>query len=306
MRLTIAITVSSSSANVRRPRRSGTVQLCTCADRPDHRAGRASPASRATIRAWVRCWATSSRCSSSAACCSWPRRSRSAAARRWRRCCRRGRRWSCRTTGSPRGDDLRALKLSVALRGYRMDEVDWLLDRLSEQVDTRDREIARLRSVLHVERVPAEASRSCSPTRSRAGPRRRTRGRRRTGRPPAPVPDGTEVTDARPDRPVRDIRTTRPPEGTMSLPLQRDPEHLRRPEPAAAGGRRRRAGRAHLGRGDGLAPAARVDARHQGPAHGRATATGSAAGSRPPPASARSAWSTRWRSPAGTRRTVRT
>jgi DivIVA domain-containing protein len=56
------------------------------------------------------------------------------------------------------GDDLRALKLSVALRGYRMDEVDWLLERLAEQVDTRDREIDRLRSVLHVEPVdvPAE------------------------------------------------------------------------------------------------------------------------------------------------------
>jgi DivIVA domain-containing protein len=53
------------------------------------------------------------------------------------------------------GDDLRALRLSVALRGYRMDEVDWLLDRLSEQVDVRDREIARLRSVLHVEPVGA-------------------------------------------------------------------------------------------------------------------------------------------------------
>lgn len=52
------------------------------------------------------------------------------------------------------GADLRALRLSVAVRGYRMDEVDWLLDRLSEQVDTRDREIARLRSVLHVEPVP--------------------------------------------------------------------------------------------------------------------------------------------------------
>jgi DivIVA domain-containing protein len=52
------------------------------------------------------------------------------------------------------GDDLRALRLSVAVRGYRMDEVDWLLDRLSQQVDTRDREIARLRSVLHVEPVP--------------------------------------------------------------------------------------------------------------------------------------------------------
>jgi DivIVA domain-containing protein len=52
------------------------------------------------------------------------------------------------------GEDLRALRLSVTVRGYRMDEVDWLLDRLSEQVDTRDREIARLRSVLHVEEVP--------------------------------------------------------------------------------------------------------------------------------------------------------
>jgi DivIVA domain-containing protein len=51
------------------------------------------------------------------------------------------------------GADLRALRLSVVLRGYRMDEVDWVLDRLAEQVDARDREIARLRSVLHVEPV---------------------------------------------------------------------------------------------------------------------------------------------------------
>ena len=109
-----------------------------------------------------------------------------------------------------RGDDLRALKLSVALRGYRMDEVDWLLDRLSDQVDSRDREIARLRSVLHVERTPAgdepellthpfPAVRDVDPAGGEAGRPRR-------------VPDGTEVTDARPDRPARDIRTTRPPE----------------------------------------------------------------------------------------------
>ena len=108
-----------------------------------------------------------------------------------------------------RGDDLRAVKLSVALRGYRMDEVDWLLDRLSEQVDSRDREIARLRSVLHVEPVPAEdepellthpfpAVRDVDDGGGAARPRR--------------VPEGTEVTDARPDRPARDIRTTRPPE----------------------------------------------------------------------------------------------
>ncbi|HZB50880.1 MAG TPA: DivIVA domain-containing protein, partial [Mycobacteriales bacterium] len=42
------------------------------------------------------------------------------------------------------GDDVRAVRLSVVLRGYRMDEVDWLLDRLAEQVEARDREIGRL------------------------------------------------------------------------------------------------------------------------------------------------------------------
>ncbi|HEX6756301.1 MAG TPA: DivIVA domain-containing protein [Mycobacteriales bacterium] len=58
------------------------------------------------------------------------------------------------------GADLRELRLSVVLRGYRMDEVDWLLDRLAEQIDARDREIARLRSVLHVEPVQVGGERS--------------------------------------------------------------------------------------------------------------------------------------------------
>jgi DivIVA domain-containing protein len=134
-----------------------------------------------------------------------------------------------------RGDDLRALKLSVALRGYRMDEVDWLLDRLSEQVDKRDREIARLRSVLHVEPVPADgepellthpvpavrdlggtdpaedrrpeapgdgATRSSGPRRVPEGGAEATRGWH-----PRRV-ESTGVTDARPDRPARDVRTT--------------------------------------------------------------------------------------------------
>jgi DivIVA domain-containing protein len=80
------------------------------------------------------------------------------------------------------GDDLRALRLSVAVRGYRMDEVDWLLERLAEQADTRDREIARLRSVLHVEPVTEQ---------------------------PAPVPDDERYQDtgARPDQPARRITT---------------------------------------------------------------------------------------------------
>jgi DivIVA domain-containing protein len=43
------------------------------------------------------------------------------------------------------GDDLRALRLSVVVRGYRMDEVDWVLDQLAGQLDARDRELARLR-----------------------------------------------------------------------------------------------------------------------------------------------------------------
>jgi DivIVA domain-containing protein len=106
-----------------------------------------------------------------------------------------------------RGDDLRALKLSVALRGYRMDEVDWLLDRLSEQVDSRDREIARLRSVLHVERVPTEPEPLTHPF-----PAGRDAHSDDGADRPRRVPEGTEVTDARPDRPARDFRTTRPPE----------------------------------------------------------------------------------------------
>ena len=109
------------------------------------------------------------------------------------------------------GDDLRALKLSVALRGYRMDEVDWLLDRLSEQVDTRDREIARLRSVLHVEPVPTEGEPELL---THPFPAVRDVGHDNAGNRPHRVPEGTEVTDARPDRPVRDFLTTGPPEGT--------------------------------------------------------------------------------------------
>jgi DivIVA domain-containing protein len=117
------------------------------------------------------------------------------------------------------GDDLRALRLSVALRGYRMDEVDWLLERLSEQVDSRDREIARLRSVLHVEPVeqpvdepellthPFPAVRDADPT----GPYARADdGRYRDTEAPGPraVPDEARYRDtgARPGVPVRDLR----------------------------------------------------------------------------------------------------
>jgi DivIVA domain-containing protein len=43
------------------------------------------------------------------------------------------------------GDDVRGLRISVTARGYRMTEVDWLLDQLAETLEERDREIAALR-----------------------------------------------------------------------------------------------------------------------------------------------------------------
>jgi DivIVA domain-containing protein len=42
-------------------------------------------------------------------------------------------------------DDVRALRISVAFRGYRMSEVDWLLEQFALVLDQRDAEIARLR-----------------------------------------------------------------------------------------------------------------------------------------------------------------
>ena len=43
--------------------------------------------------------------------------------------------------------------MSVAFRGYRMTEVDWLLDQFAQVLDERDAEIAGLRAQLH---PPAE------------------------------------------------------------------------------------------------------------------------------------------------------
>ena len=62
------------------------------------------------------------------------------------------------------GDDVRALQISVAFRGYRMTEVDWLLDQFAQALDERDAEISELRRQLaergaehdHPEQLPAE------------------------------------------------------------------------------------------------------------------------------------------------------
>ena len=44
------------------------------------------------------------------------------------------------------GDDVRTLRISPAFRGYRMAEVDWLLDQLARTLDERDAAIAALRA----------------------------------------------------------------------------------------------------------------------------------------------------------------
>jgi DivIVA domain-containing protein len=46
------------------------------------------------------------------------------------------------------GDDVRALQISVAFRGYRMAEVDWLLDQFAQALDDRDAEFEELRTRL--------------------------------------------------------------------------------------------------------------------------------------------------------------
>jgi DivIVA domain-containing protein len=53
------------------------------------------------------------------------------------------------------GDDIRALRIAPAVRGYRMTEVDWLLDQFAQTLDERDQEIAELRARLIAAREAA-------------------------------------------------------------------------------------------------------------------------------------------------------
>lgn len=43
-----------------------------------------------------------------------------------------------------RGDDVRHLRFGLALRGYRMSDVDWALDRLADEIDRLGDDVARL------------------------------------------------------------------------------------------------------------------------------------------------------------------
>jgi DivIVA domain-containing protein len=54
------------------------------------------------------------------------------------------------------GDDVRDLRISVAARGYRMSEVDWLLEQFALVLDERDAEIDRLRQAAHPPADPAQ------------------------------------------------------------------------------------------------------------------------------------------------------
>ena len=54
-------------------------------------------------------------------------------------------------------DDIRALRISVAFRGYRMTEVDWLLDQFAQTLDERDAEIEKLRARLGTSGSPGSA-----------------------------------------------------------------------------------------------------------------------------------------------------
>ena len=49
--------------------------------------------------------------------------------------CRPGPRPTRLPAGEIDGDDVRDLRFPQALRGYRMDEVDWVLDRLADELD---------------------------------------------------------------------------------------------------------------------------------------------------------------------------
>jgi DivIVA domain-containing protein len=51
-------------------------------------------------------------------------------------------------------DDVERVRFSPALRGYRMDEVDDVLDRLTEELRRRDEEIAELRARSASGRLP--------------------------------------------------------------------------------------------------------------------------------------------------------
>jgi DivIVA domain-containing protein len=56
------------------------------------------------------------------------------------------------------GADVDALKFSQTLRGYKTSEVDWVLDRLGQELDALRGELAAVRAAHHLEAAPVEAT----------------------------------------------------------------------------------------------------------------------------------------------------
>ncbi|MGY1634305.1 DivIVA domain-containing protein [Geodermatophilus sp. SYSU D01186] len=52
-------------------------------------------------------------------------------------------------------DDLRAARISVTVRGYRMTEVDWLVEQMAQTLEERDAQLAELRGRLDDRGAPA-------------------------------------------------------------------------------------------------------------------------------------------------------
>jgi DivIVA domain-containing protein len=57
-------------------------------------------------------------------------------------------------------DDVRSLQFTVSARGYRMTEVDWLLDQFALVLEERDAALAALRAQLPVHPAPPAAAKN--------------------------------------------------------------------------------------------------------------------------------------------------
>ncbi len=54
------------------------------------------------------------------------------------------------------GEDVRKIRFALAMRGYRMSDVDWTLDRLAQQLDSLNEQIVGLRTATPMAPSPAE------------------------------------------------------------------------------------------------------------------------------------------------------
>jgi DivIVA domain-containing protein len=87
-------------------------------------------------------------------------------------------------------DDIRALRISPVFRGYRMTEVDWLLDQFALVLDERDAEIAALTARLHPAAAqPPKEDRAVTPDDAAPGARA----------PDDPAPQDSAPADSAPD-----------------------------------------------------------------------------------------------------------